>query len=256
MEEGASVRLADVDLKARIPEREYEERLRKLQLDLLKYQFRMIEEKVPVLLVFEGWDAAGKGGVIRRITEQMDPRTYHVHPIGAPSPEEMRHHYLRRFWLRLPKTGEMGIFDRSWYGRVMVERVEKLCSKEAWKRAYGEINEFEKMLVSDGTLLIKFFLHISPEEQLRRFRDRETNPYKRWKITKEDWRNRDKWEEYEEAIEEMLEKTHTALAPWHLISGEQKKWARIRTMEIILDHYKRVFRQGKECIATGCHRQP
>ncbi|MTV48120.1 UDP-galactose-lipid carrier transferase [Heliobacillus mobilis] len=244
--------LADVDLTARIPEREYQQKLLKLQLELLEYQFQMIEEKVPIILLFEGWDAAGKGGVIRRITEQFDPRTYHVHPIGAPSPDEMRHHYLRRFWLRLPRAGEMGIFDRSWYGRVLVERVEKLCPKEAWKRAYGEINDFEKMLVNDGTLLIKFFLHITKEEQLRRFKDRESNPYKRWKITKEDWRNRERWDDYKVAIEEMLEKTHKDYAPWYLISGEQKKWARIQVLEIILEHYKRIFKQGKGCIPTGC----
>ncbi|MCW2277599.1 polyphosphate kinase 2 family protein [Heliophilum fasciatum] len=233
--------LADIDLSPRISEREYEEKLRRLQLELLDYQYRIIEEKVPVILVFEGWDASGKGGAIRRLTEQSDPRTYRVHPIGAPTPEEMRYHYLRRFWARLPRRGQIGIFDRSWYGRVLVERVEKLCSKKEWQRAYEEINGFEQVLVDDGTLLIKFFLHISKEEQLQRFKDREKSPWKRWKITDEDWRNREKWDRYEEAIEEMLAKTHTKHAPWQVIAGEQKKYARIQVLQIVLEHYQKVF---------------
>ncbi|QGG47600.1 polyphosphate kinase 2 family protein [Heliorestis convoluta] len=239
---GLMMRLADIDLTQRLNRAEYQEKLSQLQLAHLQYQAMMIEKDVAIIMVFEGWDASGKGGAIKRITEKLDPRTYEVHPIGAPTPIELQHHYMRRFWVRLPRHGQMALFDRSWYGRVLVERVEKLCEKEAWRRAYREINEFERLLLDDKTLLLKFFLHISPEEQLKRFKDREENPYKRWKITSEDWRNRDKWAEYHKAIDEMLEKTHTATAPWYLIPFEDKKYGRIRIMEIILQRYKRFFK--------------
>ncbi|WP_243138121.1 polyphosphate kinase 2 family protein [Heliorestis acidaminivorans] len=236
------MRIADIDLTHRMNKTEYEQKLAQLQLELLHYQAEIIEKNAAVILVFEGWDASGKGGVIRRITEKLDPRTYEVHPIGAPTKVELRHHYLRRFWVRLPRHGQMGFFDRSWYGRVLVERVEKLCTKEEWRRAYREINEFERLLVDDRTLLLKFFLHISPKEQLKRFKERQENPYKRWKITDEDWRNRDKWSDYEEALDEMFEKTHTAVAPWYLIPFEDKKLGRIRVMEILLQRYQRFFK--------------
>lgn len=233
--------LDSVDLSSKISGQEYDAKLTELQMSLLNYQYRMIEEKTPVILMFEGWDASGKGGAIKRLTEKMDPRTYRVHPIGPPSVTEMQYHYLRRFWDRLPRHGEMAIFDRSWYGRVMVERVEKLCKKHEWKRAYQEINDFEQLLVDDGTLLIKFFIHISKDEQLRRFKDRENSPWKRWKITKDDYRNREKWDDYEIAIREMLEKTHTAHAPWTVVPGDNKRFGRIRVLETINNRFKRFF---------------
>ena len=154
----------------------------------------------------EGWDAAGKGGAIKRVTEHLDPRGFQVNPIGAPAPHEKRYHYLQRFWRKLPQYGQITIFDRSWYGRVLVERVEGFATKEEWTRAYDEINDFEKLLTDDHYIIGKFFYHISKDEQLKRFKDRENNPLKRWKITDEDWRNREKWDEYVEAMEEMFEK--------------------------------------------------
>jgi polyphosphate kinase 2 (PPK2 family) len=185
--------------------------------------------------VYEGWDAAGKGGNIKRITEKLDPRGYEVIPIAAPAGDEKTHHYLWRFWRHLPKAGHLAIFDRSWYGRVMVERVEGFCGEDEWKRAYQEINEFEGQLASFGAVLCKFWLHISKDEQLRRFKERETVEYKRYKLTDEDWRNREKWPLYEQAVEDMLEKTSTTYAPWTIVEGNCKWHARIRTLTTLID---------------------
>ncbi|HEX9294942.1 MAG TPA: polyphosphate kinase, partial [Polyangiaceae bacterium] len=204
-------RLSRVDLSLELPDKDtYEEALEKGQHRLLRLQQRYYRDKRQAIIVFEGWDAAGKGGAIRRLTEKIDPRGIHVWPIGPPSPEEQGRHYLYRFWQKLPAAGTWAIFDRSWYGRVLVERVEKLCSKAEWKRAYGEIVDFEKMLVKDGVALVKLFLHISKKEQLRRFHERQQNPYKRWKISADDWRNRRKWSEYAVAIDDMFRETSTA----------------------------------------------
>ena len=190
----------------------------------------------PVVILFEGWDAAGKGGAIKRLTEKLDPRGYHVWPIGAPNDDEKRHHYLWRFWARMPERGRWAIFDRTWYGRVLVERVEGFAKKKAWKRAYRELNELERMLVDDGVVLVKLFLAITKGEQKRRFEEREKDPYKRWKIGPEDWRNREHWDAYVEAAEQMFEETSTERAPWKVIGANRKWWARLEVLRTVLAH--------------------
>lgn len=225
-------KLKDIDLKAKLADKdEYEVRLRKAQLQLLLIQRHIYDNKREAVFVFEGWDAAGKGGSIRRLIERLDPRGYVVHPIAAPTSEEKQVHYLQRFWMRMPGPGRVAIFDRSWYGRVLVERVEKFAEKEAWKRAYDEINSFEKILVGDGVPVIKFFLHIDQDEQLKRFQEREQNPFKKWKITEEDYRNREKWDKYEDAINDMFKETSTKYAPWHVVAANRKWHARVTVCE-------------------------
>jgi polyphosphate kinase 2 (PPK2 family) len=227
--------LAGVDLSASIDTYEtYTRRLQSLQIKLLALQQRYVHEGRRAIIVFEGWDAAGKGGVIRRINERMDPRHCYVWSIAAPNPDDQGRHYMYRFWKRLPLKGDIAIFDRSWYGRVLVERVEGFAAPEEWARAYAEINEFERTLTDDGVRLVKLFLHISPEEQLNRFAERLRKPYKRWKLTLEDIRNRDKRPAYEQAIAEMFEKTHTKNAPWHVVSSEHKLNGRIEALETIV----------------------
>lgn len=185
---------------------------------------------VSTLLVFEGWDAAGKGGIIRRITAGLDARDYQVIPIAAPSDEERAHHYLWRFWRHLPRAGRVTIFDRSWYGRVLVERVEGFATEPEWRRAYSEIRDFEEQLVHHGMVLCKFWIHVTKDEQLRRFKEREATPYKRWKLTDEDWRNREKWDDYEAAVNDMVERTSTSHAPWTLVEGNDKRFARLKAL--------------------------
>jgi AMP-polyphosphate phosphotransferase len=214
------------------------EKIKKLQLDILRIQQGIFHQKKRLILVFEGVDAAGKGGVIRRITENLDPRGVQVHPIGVPSPDEQGKHYLYRFWMKLPSPGMISIFDRSWYGRVLVERVNKLAPKEALARAYGEINQFEKMLIDDGVRILKFCLKISKSEQKKRFFERMNDPYKQWKITKEDLENRAKWNLYKKAQDEMFEKTSQSLSPWHVIETDHKEEARLRVLEIISEELK------------------
>jgi PPK2 family polyphosphate:nucleotide phosphotransferase len=211
----------------------YKDEIKKLQLQILRIQQGIYRSKSRLILVFEGVDAAGKGGVIRRITQNLDPRGVQVHPIGVPNPEDQEKHYLYRFWMRLPAPGMISIFDRSWYGRVLVERVSKLISKEAWSRAYSEINQFEKMLIDDGVHILKFCLKISKAEQKKRFEERQRDPYKQWKITKEDLQNRAKWNEYARAQEEMFKKTHTKICPWHVIETDDKEEARLQVLKII-----------------------
>jgi polyphosphate kinase 2 (PPK2 family) len=233
-------RLSKVDLSLELPDNDtYKKALEKGQYRLLDLQQRYYRKKRRTIIVFEGWDAAGKGGAIRRLSEKLDPRGVHVWPIGPPSAEEQGRHYLYRFWKKLPSPGTWAIFDRSWYGRVLVERVEKLCSKPEWTRAYREIVEFEKMLVDDGICLVKLFLHISKKEQLRRFHEREDNPYKRWKISPEDWRNRRKWSQYAEAIDDMFRETNTTNAPWRAIAGERKWYARTAVCRAVADALER-----------------
>ena len=193
-----------------------------------------VSEKDPVVIAYEGWDAAGKGGNIKRIAGALDPRGYEVHPIASPEPHEKARHYLWRFWTRLPKTGHIAIFDRTWYGRVMVERLEGFCSTNDWQRAYNEINEFEKELSQWGAVIIKFWVQIDKDTQLERFTERQNTPEKQWKITDEDWRNRDKWDQYEEAVNEMLQKTSTEYAPWHILESVDKKYARIKALKIVI----------------------
>ncbi|TGL62686.1 UDP-galactose-lipid carrier transferase [Leptospira ognonensis] len=193
----------------------------------------------PIVFVFEGWDAAGKGGAIRRLTQEIDPRLYEVHNIAAPDPQEKVRHYLWRFWNRIPNKGYVGIFDRSWYGRVLVERVEGFCSEEEWSRSYEEIVLFEEQLANFGTIIIKFWLHITSEEQLARFEARKNDPLRRWKLTDEDWRNREKWGEYVEAANEMFLRTDTPFAPWKIVPARDKYFARIDILSKVVDTLER-----------------
>ena len=210
---------------------DYKERLGRLQREARQVQNRLFLAQVPAVVVFEGWDAAGKGGAIKRLVAQLETRRFEVLTPHPPTSEELAQHYLRRFWKNIPRAGFLAIFDRSWYARVLLERVEGLCITEAWQRAYKEINEFENMLADYGTVIIKFWLHIDKDEQLRRFKARDETPHKRWKLTDEDWRNRGKWEEYEMAIADMIEKTSTTYAPWTVVSSNDKYYSRIKVLE-------------------------
>lgn len=225
-----------VDLNAKISNSEYEKILKKKQLKLLRLQQRLRNLKNNSLIImYEGWDAAGKGGNIGRIVETLDPRGYDVHSISAPNFIELSHDYLWRFSTKLPVKGDFCVFDRSWYGRVLVERVDKLTPEKDWMRAYDEINNFEDYIVANGCILIKFWLHISPEEQLRRFNEREHDPFKNYKITPDDWHNREKWGDYLVAAEDMFERTSPEHRPWYVISAENKKYARISTIDIVIN---------------------
>ena len=227
--------LAQVRLDQHLDEDAYKRRLHQLQKELGDLHNKIYRKKLPVIIGYEGWDAAGKGGNIKRLTAALDPRGYEVIPISSPSREELAHPYLWRFWKHIPKTGHIAIFDRTWYGRVMVERIEGFCSQADWQRAYGEINEFERELWDWGAVIIKFWLHIDPDEQLARFQDRQNTPEKRWKITDEDWRNREKWPQYEQAVNDMLRYTSTDFAPWHIIESQDKRYGRLKALEIILE---------------------
>jgi polyphosphate kinase 2 (PPK2 family) len=218
---------------ASVEEEEYKKVLKNSQLKLLNYQRSLAESKRTLVVVFEGPDAAGKGGAIKRLVERLDPRLFRVHSIVKPTEEEYAHHYLWRFWNRLPAYGQIAVFDRSWYGRVLVERVEGFCTEKEWKRAYEEINEFERLLSDDGTVFVKIYLQISKEEQLLRFKRRESDPYKHWKITDEDWRNRRKWDEHNAAAESMFERTSTEVAPWWILPGNFKWNARIEVLKTV-----------------------
>ncbi len=227
-------RLADVDLSPALTDEEYRKELKKLQKRLAELHNVVYRKKIPVILCYEGWDAAGKGGNIRRIARPLDPRGFDVMPIASPEPHEKARQYLWRFWTRLPRSGHFCIFDRTWYGRVMVERLEGFCAEDDWKRAYNEINEFERQLTDWGAVVLKFWIHIDQDTQLARFNDRQNTPEKQWKLTEEDWRNREKWPQYEEAIDEMLQKTSTENAPWFIIESNDKKYARIKTLKIVI----------------------
>ena len=226
--------LASLDMTKQVGRKEYETKLARLQVRLKELSLAYQSQSRRAVIVLEGWDAAGKGGVIRRMHWPLDPRGLKVWPISAPSPEELDHHYLYRFWTRLPRSGQLVVFDRSWYGRVLVERIEGYATKTEWQRAYAEINEFERMLVDDGIRLVKIFLHITPEEQLARFRARFNDPLKRWKLSEEDLRNRVRWTDYEAAIEEMFQKTSTVRRPWIVIPGNSKHYARLAAINAIV----------------------
>jgi polyphosphate kinase 2 (PPK2 family) len=229
--------LETIDLSKRLTKEEYVESLIRHQLQLRELAYQLYVDKRTLIVVYEGWDAAGKGGNIKRVTERLDPRGYEVFPIAAPQGEDGTHHYLWRFWNRLrpPDEKQILIFDRSWYGRVLVERIEGFCTDAEWKRAYREINEFERQLVDFGMILVKFWLHIGSEEQLRRFEEREQIPYKQWKLTDEDWRNRDKRPQYEAAVEDMLLKTSTATAPWTVVEANDKWYARVKALRTLVE---------------------
>lgn len=230
--------LSSVDLSADIEKKDYKKELFEYQEKLSRIHNRLYLKKQPVAVIFEGWDAAGKGGAIKRLTQAFDPRGYRVVSTPAPTPDELAHHYLWRFWNNIPKTGHIAIFDRSWYGRLMVEPIEGFCNSEEYERAFNEINNFEKHLTNSGMKVIKFFIHISPDEQLKRFYDRKNNPLKAWKLTDEDFRNREKWDEYVYAIERMIENTSTPYAPWHIIAGDSKKYARIEVQKTVINELK------------------
>jgi AMP-polyphosphate phosphotransferase len=227
--------LETLDLKLKLERDEYVRQMTRRQIQLRELGWQIYQKKRPVILVFEGWDAAGKGGAIKRICEKIDPRGYVVYPISAPQGEDKTRHYLYRFWRRLPERGQIAIFDRSWYGRVLVERVEGFAAEPEWKRAYKEINSFERQLRDFGAILAKFWVHISRDEQLRRFKERETMGYKAWKLTDEDWRNRGKWSAYEEAVEEMVLRTSTRTAPWCLVEGNDKYWERVKILSYLVE---------------------
>lgn len=227
--------LASVDMSQSLDKAVYKERLILNQVALSQLGYQVYVQQRPVVILFEGWDAGGKGGAIKRVTEKLDPRGYVVYPIAAPQGEDKTHHYLWRFWRRLPEAGQIAIFDRSWYGRVMVERVEGFAKEAEWKRAYREINQFESQLVDYGTILFKFWLNITRDEQLRRFEDRKNDKLRSWKLTDEDWRNREKWDLYEDAVNEMLQKTSTLHAPWTIVEGNDKRYARVKVLATLVE---------------------
>jgi polyphosphate kinase 2 (PPK2 family) len=229
------ISLEALDQSKALSQDDYKKQLKQYQLELLNMQLQLRERKNSVILVMEGPDAAGKGGAIKRVVERLDPRLVRVYSIVKPTPEEYGHHYMWRFWKKLPAYGELAIFDRSWYGRVLVERVEGFCSDEEWKRAYREINEFERALADAGTIFIKMFVQITKDHQLERFKRREGDPYKHWKISDEDWRNRRHWKEHTEAAEEMFEKTSTGQAPWTVIPANFKWYARVKTIKTVCE---------------------
>ncbi|TDK45061.1 polyphosphate kinase 2 family protein [Antarcticimicrobium luteum] len=227
--------LDNVDLTSRLGKDVYERSLRDLQFRLAQVQQAYLHTGNKAVIVFEGWDAAGKGGTIRRLSQAFDPRGFKVWPIGPPRNYYLERHYLLRFMERLPPDGAISVFDRSWYGRILVERVENLTPEHRWRAAYGEINDFERMLADDGVRLVKLFFHITPEVQMCRFEERLRNPLKRWKLSYEDFRNRAHWSETEVAVNEMFARTSTPAAPWSAIPANQKKFARIAAMQTILD---------------------
>jgi polyphosphate kinase 2 (PPK2 family) len=227
--------LDEADLGKKLTPARFEKEQERLQTRLRELEFACYGRRVPVVAAFEGWDAAGKGGAIKRLIGALDPRGYRVVPIAAPKGDDATHHYLWRFWARLPKAGHIAIFDRTWYGRVLVERIEGFCSETDWKRAYHEINEFERALHRAGTVVVKFWLHVSKAEQLRRFKERQRDPAKRYKITDEDWRNREQWDVYREAVHDMITQTSTSHAPWTIVEADDKLWARYRVMRTVAD---------------------
>ncbi len=236
--------LSEIDLEDKtLTDEEYKKELNSLQKKLSELHYKLYRKKIPVIIAYEGWDAAGKGGNIKRITAALDPRGYQVLPIASPEPHEKARHFLWRFWTRLPKDGHIAIFDRTWYGRVMVERLEGFCSENDWQRAYNEINEFEKELADWGAVVIKFWVQIDNKTQLERFTDRQNTPEKQWKITDEDWRNREKWDQYEDAVNEMLQKTNTTFAPWYILESNDKKYARVKALRIVVDALKKACKE-------------
>ena len=214
---------------------DYEKAMDRFGKKLHEMHYETYKKRIPVLILFEGWDAAGKGGAIKRLVQNLDPRGYEVTPVSAPNDTEKSHHYLWRFWQAVPAAGRISIFDRTWYGRVLVERVEGFCQEAEWRRAYREINEFEQQLTNFGAVVVKFWLHIDKDEQLRRFREREETPEKRWKITEEDWRNREKWDAYKVAVDEMLFRTSTRKAPWTVVAANSKEYARWLVLKTVTE---------------------
>ena len=231
---GSSV-LDAVDLSKSLSKSVYKKELADLQKRMALLHSELYKRRIPVVVGFEGWDAGGKGGAIHRLTKTMDPRGYEVVPTSAPNDIEKAHHYLWRFWNHMPKAGHVAIFDRTWYGRVMVERIEGFCSRDEWQRAYNEINRMEAQLADAGAIVLKFWLHIDKDEQKKRFEERMEDPNKQWKITDEDWRNREKWDEYVKAVDEMILRTSTTYAPWIIVEGNDKLYARIKVLQTVVE---------------------
>ena len=242
-------RLDELDLTLKLSRKEQDARLEAAQDRMLGLRLHLAgligdgRLGPPVCVVFEGWDASGKGGAIKRLVASLDPRHVRVTAFAAPTHDEKRHHFLWRFGPALPGWGGMAVLDRSWYGRVLVERVEGFATEEQWRRAYAEITGFERTLAAEGMILVKFWMHISEEEQLERFQRRRDDPLKTWKLTDEDWRNREKRAAYEEAVEEMLERTDHQAAPWHLVEADSKRWARVRVIETTIAEIERGMRE-------------
>lgn len=230
-QQAPSTALATINLERALSKKDYKRRLKKYQNHLQNLAWDFYDQKRSVVAVFEGWDAAGKGSAIRRITTAIDPRLYKLLQFAAPTDEECRQHYLWRFWRKLERDGCSTLFDRSWYGRVLVERIEQYATPEQWQRSFEEINQFEQQITDHGTTVLKFWLHISPEEQLRRFELRQQQPHKQYKITDDDWRNREKWQAYEHAVEDMFYHTSTNAAPWTLVPANDKRFARIQVLK-------------------------
>jgi polyphosphate:AMP phosphotransferase len=238
--------LDDINPTKEMSKEEYKEKLQKLQNKLFYLHSEMYRQRIPAVLAFEGWDAGGKGGAIKRLTQKLDPRGYEVFPTAAPNDIEKAHHYLWRFWNGIPKAGHMAIFDRTWYGRVMVERIEGFCSTDEWQRAYKEINQMEEHIANSGAVVLKFWMHIDKDEQERRFHEREQNPEKQWKITDEDWRNREKWDQYLLAVDEMLVRTSTTYAPWIIVEGNNKYYARIKVLKTVVEALEKKLEERKK----------
>lgn len=236
--------LSGLDMSLKMTKPDYKRQLKECQARLNQLHRKALKKKISTIMLFEGPDAGGKGGAIRRVTRALDARHYHVIPIAAPTDEERAQHYLWRFWRHLARAGRITIFDRSWYGRVLVERVEGFATEDEWKRAYAEINEFEEQLTDHGMLVLKFWTHITKDEQLERFKAREQTPHKRWKLTEEDWRNREKWDEYELSVNDIVEHTSTHTAPWILVEGNDKRFARIKVISTFCDRLEAML-QGK-----------
>ena len=236
--------LTQLDMEKRVPKKEYQLLLERYQGRLYRLAQQARRKGVSTVLVFEGADAAGKGGVIQRLTAALDACIYQIIQVTAPTDEEHAQHYLWRFWRHLPRAGRVVIFDRSWYGRVLVERVEGFADEAAWQRAYGEINDFEKQLIDHGMVVAKYWIHIDKDEQLRRFKSRQATPHKRWKITDEDWRNRERWDEYEAAVDDMVARTHPPAAPWTLVEGNDKRFARLKVIETLCQQLEQALASG------------
>ena len=237
--------LSSLDMTLSLNKSDYKKQLKECQARLNKLHRKALKKKISTILLFEGADAAGKGGAIRRITAALDARHYQVIPIAAPTDEERAHHYLWRFWRHLSRAGRINIFDRSWYGRVLVERVEGFATEDEWRRAFAEVNEFEEQLTAHGILLVKYWVHITKDEQLERFKAREATPHKRWKLTEEDWRNREKWDDYDWAVNDIVERTSTHSAPWVLVEGNDKRFARIKVIRSFCDRLEAMI-EGKK----------
>lgn len=231
--------LGKINATQELSKDDYKKELDKYQKRLKQLQIEMFKAQIPTVICFEGWDAAGKGGAIRRLTAALDPLGFSVHPVSAPNVVERQFHYLWRFWVHLPEAGNIAIFDRTWYGRVMVERIEGFAKDYEWQRAYDEIKDMEQQWAEHGFAIAKFWLQIDKDEQLRRFTDRQNDPMKQWKITDEDWRNREKWDAYEEAVNEMLVRTDTSFAPWTVVEGNNKYYARLKVLKTIVELFEK-----------------